>query len=137
MAPQAPNEVTHFGFVVNAIILQVDVQIGASLRVQPNVGINLTSAGVPNTVKGVPIQVNHFGLTISGTVGGKPYVRMPTQCNTIQSFMFVNSYKSSANSPTVNNNLTPTVVRASATRPRSAARSRLTRPTTAPPCPSC
>jgi hypothetical protein len=109
MAPQGPTEFTHFGLVINGIILQISAQLGATLRVQPNIGANLTASGLPNKVIGfASIQITNLKLTISGTVDGKPYTRMPTTCTAVSSFIDADSYSAPTSVSSATNSFTPT-----------------------------
>jgi hypothetical protein len=110
MAPQSPAEFTHFGLVINGVILQIDAQLGATLRVQPNIGANLTANNLPNNVVWglVGVQITKMSITFSGTVDGKPYTRMPTTCNTVQNFLNVDSYNAPSTVVSATSNFTPT-----------------------------
>jgi hypothetical protein len=110
MAPANNTEFTHFGLVINAVILQIDAQLGATLRVQPNIGVNLTANNLPNNVVWglVGVQITKMSLTFSGVVGGKPYTRMPTACGSLQSFLNIDSYKAPTTVVSATNNFTPT-----------------------------
>jgi hypothetical protein len=109
MAPQSPTEFTHFGLVINGIILQLSAQLGAGLRVQPNIGVNLSAGNLPNKVAGfASVQITNLKLTINGTVGGKAYTRMPTVCSAVSSFINADSYSAPTSVSSATSSFTPT-----------------------------
>lgn len=96
--------------VLGAVPLQkVFLQAPAELQAGPDgFALDTTFRDVGNTVGGVPIRIQSFTQTFAGTVGGKPFMRMPTSCATATGSASANSYKAPATAATATTTVTPT-----------------------------
>jgi hypothetical protein len=114
LSPQG-SEIADVGVVVSLFDINPPVEFEFPVRVRttPDVGIDIPITAIPDSISNGPgtaptsIQVNEVSLTLSGTVNGHPFTRLPTSCSGATSTVSVDSYNAPAAQVTSSTTLTP------------------------------
>jgi hypothetical protein len=114
LSPQG-SEIADVGVVVSLFDINppVEFEFPVSVRTSPDVGIDIPISGIPDSISNGPgtaptsIQVNEVSLTLSGSVNGQPFTRLPTSCSGAASTVAVDSYNAPATQVGSSATLTP------------------------------
>ena len=105
-----PGEAARLGLVSRPPLVASIVSTGAAkLRSTPDVGLDVTFAGLPRTASGLPITIDSIDLTLNGTVGDdRAFTRNPTSCSPAVTRVQVVSYDTPGSPATGSSSFTPT-----------------------------
>ena len=69
-------------FGLSATALGARVAALANVTLRADAGLDVALTDLPRTVPGLgaPLEIKELDLTLKGTVGGKPFTRLPTSC---------------------------------------------------------
>jgi hypothetical protein len=95
------------GMVASTPLGTVVTQGPVTVRTAPTVGANLTFQNLPRQVGGINIAVTGVQMTMSGTIGGRPFTRNPTSCALATSTLSVSPYSAPATSTSASSSFTP------------------------------
>jgi len=108
VTPQG-SEVARIGVIVDFFDYPVSALTApVEIRTTPDVGIDIPLTGIPDKVDGTSVQINEISLTLLGTVGGRPFTRLPTSCSTTTTTMTADSYAAPTTQVSATAGLTPT-----------------------------